>query len=235
MKTRCVIIDTETTGLIPHKHGIVSLSILVVDFSDGDSESPFDVMAVGKWEVNPGAVEYTETAQAINKMSEEQIKGFQPSSEVIPDVDRFIKHFDRNGVLYIAHNAQFDYSMLVAGGYIPEDFRDSRTFACSKEFSKHWMECGGTHNSNHLSDLVDHYGVRGYIKDVCELLNSNGVEALENKNPNSIFSTHESSGIEYAGNAWRLNTMNDSHDALFDTVAVAFVLSLRCGWVPNVD
>jgi DNA polymerase III alpha subunit (gram-positive type) len=98
-----VTIDVETTGLWPAANGIVQLGAHITD-ENGESVSTFERKC------NPGMVDYSEQALAINGFTREQIKSFEPIDMSIRALAYWLK---KNGRMHtVCHNAPFDVGFL---------------------------------------------------------------------------------------------------------------------------
>lgn len=227
---RVIFIDTETTGLDPVACGIISSCALVVDYNKvTTSPFPFDIRGVGRWVANPGQVEITEQALEVNKFTREQISSFPPKELVIPQFRKFIQAYDVPGVKFAAHRAVFDIQFLTNGGYIPAEFEKHRDVVCTKELSYRWRSEGGTHDSNRLQDLTDHYGMRGAADRAASVIDMMSADRVNMNDDGWI-----TQGIHFAGNGWpgvdSPVNRTVAHDALYDTICLAFVIAAWMGW-----
>lgn len=81
-------IDTETSGLDEHKHGIVTLALLVEKEDEIIDEAYFEMLPTGR-QADPKALE-------VNKLTMEEIKTYRPWEQVKLDVDAFLQtHVDK--------------------------------------------------------------------------------------------------------------------------------------------
>jgi len=107
MKDRLLFIDTETGGLDPEKHSLLSVAMVVwEDMEILDSEELL---------INDGILSVTEEALAINKINIEEHKKIAISpSQAIQKMFLFIhRHFSHQGRITIAgHNVHFDVNFL---------------------------------------------------------------------------------------------------------------------------
>lgn len=107
MEDRLLFIDTETGGLNPDKHSLLSLAMVVwEDMEIIDSQELL---------INDGQLSVTEEALSINKIDiGKHKKSAISSSQAIEKIFLFIgKHFPQQRKITIAgHNVQFDLSFL---------------------------------------------------------------------------------------------------------------------------
>ncbi len=107
MRDRLLFIDTETGGLDPNRHSLLSLAIVVwEDMKIIDSQELL---------INDGILFVTEEALSINRIDIEKHKRTAISpSLAIEKVLLFInRHFPQQGKITLAgHNVQFDVSFL---------------------------------------------------------------------------------------------------------------------------
>ena len=103
MEDKLLFIDTETGGLKPNKHSLLSIALVVwEDMEIIDSE---DIL------INDGLLSVTEEALAINKINiQEHKKSAISSSLAIEQIFLFItKHFpEKRKITLAGHNVQFD-------------------------------------------------------------------------------------------------------------------------------
>lgn len=229
MMGRVIIFDSETTGLVAGENGVIGVSLLVVDFNPQEAPTPFSVVAVGRWLANPGDVPFPESAQKINGFTPEIISRFPPKQLVIPEFRRFAMRYDVAQVAWAAHRAVFDVGMLVADGYIPAEFERTHRVICTKEMAYRWRdEEGGTHDSNRLQDLTDHYGMRRPSEELAQ--------ALDRLSDSRVNKAEDAwvNGIHLSGNGWPgavlLTMATAAHDALYDCVCLAHVIAAKIGW-----
>jgi len=107
MENRLLFIDTETGGLNPDKHSLLSLAMVVWgDMKIIDSQELL---------INDGILSVTEEALSINKIDiEKHKKSAISSSQAIEKVFLFIsRHFPHQSKITLAgHNVHFDVSFL---------------------------------------------------------------------------------------------------------------------------
>lgn len=107
MKDRLLFIDTETGGLDPNKHSLLSLGMVVwEDMEIIDSQELL---------INDGKLSVTEEALSINKIDiDEHKKSAISSTQAIEKIFQFIgKHFPHQRKITLAgHNVQFDVNFL---------------------------------------------------------------------------------------------------------------------------
>ena len=107
MKYRVLFIDTETGGLDPDKHSLLSVAMVI--WENMEIIDSLELM------INDGKLSVTEEALAINKIDIENHKKTAISpSQAIEKILLFIgKHFSQQGGITIAgHNVQFDLGFL---------------------------------------------------------------------------------------------------------------------------
>lgn len=107
MRDRLLFIDTETGGLNPDKHSLLSLAMVIwEDMEIIDSQELL---------INDGILFVTKEALSVNKIDIEKHKqSAVSSSEAIEKIFLFIsKHFPRQGKITLAgHNVHFDANFL---------------------------------------------------------------------------------------------------------------------------
>jgi DNA polymerase-3 subunit epsilon len=107
MQDRLLFIDTETGGLNPYEHSLLSLAMVVwEDMEIIDSQELL---------INDGILSVTEEALSINKIDIEKHKQSAiSSSQAIEKIFLFIsKHFPRKRKITLAgHNVHFDANFL---------------------------------------------------------------------------------------------------------------------------
>lgn len=107
-ENRYVFIDTETGGIIPEKHNLLSIGLVVWDKNCGIIDSK-------EWFVKSTEYIVTEKAKEINKFNlEEHQKKSLPGKFVINEILEFVyQYFDKNiAIPLIGHNVQFDINFL---------------------------------------------------------------------------------------------------------------------------
>lgn len=107
MKDRLLFIDTETGGLDPNKHSLLSLAMVVWE----------NMKIIDSQEIliNDGLLSVTDEALAINKIDIEKHKQSAiPPKEAIKTMLLFIdKHFPlQKKITLVGHNVQFDVAFL---------------------------------------------------------------------------------------------------------------------------
>jgi len=103
--------DTETSGLIPGKYGIISLAFLV--------EQNNKIIDEGYWEMMPSGKVCSKEALDINGYSMDQLRSFRPWEQVFQDVlsflDNHVDRFDSKDKFVLSgYNVDFDYRHLKA-------------------------------------------------------------------------------------------------------------------------
>lgn len=100
-----ITIDTETTGLFPERHGIVSIGAVVTNTAGSELDTFYTVC-------DPGDVEYAREAMEINKLG--PLIGHAPKIEVaLRALQDFHARFKVGGELVtVMHNAPFDVGFI---------------------------------------------------------------------------------------------------------------------------
>ncbi|MEN8249381.1 MAG: 3'-5' exonuclease [Bacteroidota bacterium] len=107
MKDRLLFIDTETGGLDPNKHSLLSLAMVVWE--------DMEIIASQELLINDGVLSVTEEALSINKIDiEKHMQSAILPSLAIEKILLFIsKHFPQQRKITLAgHNVQFDVNFL---------------------------------------------------------------------------------------------------------------------------
>jgi DNA polymerase-3 subunit epsilon len=107
MPDRLLFIDTETGGLDPGKHSLLSLAMLI--WEDMEILDSKEIL------INDGILSVTEEALSVNKIDIEKHKQSAVSStQAMDEILLFIgKHFPHEGKITLAgHNVHFDADFL---------------------------------------------------------------------------------------------------------------------------
>lgn len=107
MKDKLLFIDTETGGLEPNKHSLLSLGMVV--WEDSEIIDSQEIL------INDGKLIVTEEALSINLIDIDKHKQSAVSpSEAIEKIQSFIsKHFpDQRKITLAGHNVHFDINFL---------------------------------------------------------------------------------------------------------------------------
>jgi DNA polymerase-3 subunit epsilon len=107
MPDRLLFIDTETGGLDPGKHSLLSLAMVV--WEDSEILDSMEVL------INDGVLSVTREALSVNKIDLEKHKQSAISpSQAMDEILSFTgKHFPRHGKINLAgHNVHFDIDFL---------------------------------------------------------------------------------------------------------------------------
>jgi DNA polymerase III subunit epsilon len=107
MTDRLLFIDTETGGLDPGKHSLLSLALVVWE--------NMEIIDSQEILINDGILCVTKEALSINKIDLEKHKhSAKSSSQAIEEIISFIgKHFPRQRKITLAgHNVHFDVSFI---------------------------------------------------------------------------------------------------------------------------
>lgn len=107
MPDRLLFIDTETGGLDPGKHSLLSMAMVI--WEDMEILDSMEIL------INDGALSVTEEALAVNKIDMEKHKrSAVPSAQAMDEIHAFIgKHFTQQCKITLAgHNIHFDVAFL---------------------------------------------------------------------------------------------------------------------------
>lgn len=103
-----LFIDTETGGLIPAKHSLLSVAFVIWDINVGIIDSTEFFIKSKRYVV-------TEKAKEINGFNRDahNMKAKDQKSTINEMIEFLYKHFDKNvAIPIIGHNVQFDVSFL---------------------------------------------------------------------------------------------------------------------------
>ncbi|WP_289197645.1 3'-5' exonuclease [uncultured Dubosiella sp.] len=154
-----VVVDTETTGLAPHRDRIVELS--AIKYRDCEPVERFQTL------INPKK-EIPEEATAVNHITNEMVAGAPTIAQVLPAFEKFI-----NGQIIVGHNLQFDLKMLYYSGsnimeakhkYI-DTLQQSRRILKAPKRNYHGNSWDDDWDSDYdvenfkLGTLLDYYGI----------------------------------------------------------------------------
>jgi len=108
---KIIWIDTETTGLVPGKHGIYQLAYIV--------EIDGDVKEEGELLFNPGPVEFTEEALKVNGRTKEEIENFQEArfakASFQTIMSKYVDKYNKaDKFIPAGYNINFDLNMMRA-------------------------------------------------------------------------------------------------------------------------
>lgn len=109
MDDRLLFIDTETGGLDPEKHSLLSLALVVWE--------NLEIIDSQEFLINDGVLSATKEALAINKIDLEKHKRSAISSyKAIDEILSFINHHfpGQKKITLAGHNVHFDVSFLKA-------------------------------------------------------------------------------------------------------------------------
>ena len=107
MKDRLLFIDTETGGLNPDKHSLLSFAMVV--WEDMEIIDSKEIL------INDGQLAATEEALSINKIDIGKHKEIAiSSSEAIEEITFFIRKYfpEQKNITLVGHNVHFDTSFL---------------------------------------------------------------------------------------------------------------------------
>jgi DNA polymerase III subunit epsilon len=143
MENRLLFIDTETGGLDPEKHSLLSVAMVV--WEDMEITDSLELL------INDGILSVTDEALAINKIDiEKHKKSAMSPSQAIEQILLFTsRHFPRQRKITVAgHNVQLDISFL--------KILFSRN---KKDFSKFF-----SHRIIDTSSILHYLYLAGYLK-----------------------------------------------------------------------
>lgn len=110
------IFDTETGGLDPEKHALLTVAFVMKPDLDKDY-----VACVQEFRMNPGEYEVTDGALKVNGYTREEIATWPDREETAESIKRFLEDWGRMGAFIPAgHNLIFDKGFLLQ--VIPEHF-----------------------------------------------------------------------------------------------------------------
>jgi DNA polymerase-3 subunit epsilon len=144
MPDRLLFIDTETGGLDPDRHSLLSIAMVI--WEDKEIIESLEIL------INDGLLSVTREALAINKIDLEQHKqSAMPSALAIAETLKFInKHFPEPGKITLAgHNVHFDVNFL-------KSFFSKN----NKDFSKYF-----SHRIIDTSSILHYLYLAGKIKE----------------------------------------------------------------------
>lgn len=143
-----VAFDTETTGLGPSAR---ILEIGVVTFQEGVPVREWSALLCPP-DVDWGS-EQVQGALAVNKLTREMLVGKPTFEQVLPDLLVELSHAD----VWVAHNAQFDMSMLTNElRRLGRPAIESPLLVCTRNLASH---VGGGAGGNKLSQVAARFGV----------------------------------------------------------------------------
>ena len=159
MGNRLLFIDTETGGLNPNKHSLLSLAMVVWE--------NMEIIDAQELLINDGKLSVTEEALSINKIDIEKHKQSAISSaQAIEKIFLFInRHFPEQRKITLAgHNVQFDVNFLSV-------FFSRNNENFSKSFSHriidtssilYYLYLAGHLNNRAISsdEAFDHFGIK---------------------------------------------------------------------------
>ncbi|MDR2394427.1 MAG: 3'-5' exonuclease [Treponema sp.] len=120
-----IFCDTETTGLEPINSGPFELAFLVYKGSSLLEEKVFHLNPLND------EVLIHQEALEVNGATEEQIRGYPPAKEVVPElVELFKKYQPEEKAVFAGYNCPFDYghlgALLLREGFLIADYFDGR-------------------------------------------------------------------------------------------------------------
>lgn len=102
---RCLILDCETTGLNPNFNQVLTIGLLLVDFSEGG----FEVVDEKHIFVKHENYDFSSAALSVNGIDLESHDGVAPDEAVV-QVLEFLK--DKKIDKVVGHNVGFDFGFL---------------------------------------------------------------------------------------------------------------------------
>jgi DNA polymerase-3 subunit epsilon len=110
------IFDTETGGLDPKKHALLTVAFVMKP--DLDKEY---IACKQEFRMNPGEYEVTDGALAVNGYTREEIAGWPDRVKTTESIRRFLEDWGRMGKFEpVGHNLAFDKGFLLQ--VLPEHF-----------------------------------------------------------------------------------------------------------------
>ncbi|MEI3403261.1 MAG: 3'-5' exonuclease [Blautia wexlerae] len=105
--SRLLFIDTETGGVDPNKHSLLSIGLVVWDSYDG-------LIYEKEYYVKQREYVITQTARQINKISLEDLRKATSTKRIIEDFHKIkIQYFgEYQGIPLAGHNTQFDVQFI---------------------------------------------------------------------------------------------------------------------------
>jgi DNA polymerase III alpha subunit (gram-positive type) len=100
-----IYLDTETTGLDPHLNDIIEVAGIIE--IDGVKVDEFDLYVQP---INYDSIQ--QSAIDAHHISVEQMRGFEPPSEVIKKLNAKLLSYSQHPYIIIGQNPKFDYLML---------------------------------------------------------------------------------------------------------------------------
>ena len=144
---KLLFVDTETGGIDPTKHSLLSLALVVwQDFKIIDTKEIL---------INDGVLSVTEKALEINKIDLKHHKEVALSpNESIKEIDFFIsKHFRSEEKITLAgHNVNFDVNFL-------RFFLNQRDYSFSDKFSHRFVDTSSILYYLYLANKIDQKAV----------------------------------------------------------------------------
>lgn len=143
-----VVIDTETTGLIPGQHKIVQVSAIL--FENCQPSAIFNTY------LNPGC-HIPEEATAIHGITDQTVSDAPTFESILPALEEFI------GVsTLVGHNLQFDLKFLRKFGY--DSMKEKRLYFDTLTLSRKYDDI----DRHKLSDACEAHGIHFNAHDSSE-------------------------------------------------------------------
>lgn len=135
-----VCVDTETTGLLPHKDRVIEIGLVRIE--GGREVGRFHTL------LNPGVL-LPDIITEITGLTDADVKGAPKFAEIAEELSELL-----GGALFVAHNADFDLR------FIQHEFaRINQEFApeqlCTVKLSRKLFPNERRHN---LASLIERYG-----------------------------------------------------------------------------
>lgn len=140
---RCLVIDTETTGLNPYEHELLECSII---------DTKGDVLYHSY--VRPCAEEWPE-AQAVNGITPAMVRDAPTISQCREEISRVL----HQASTIIGYNTEFDLAFLAANGIaVPRDVEIVDVMRLFAPTYGEWSETHGDYKWQSLLNCAGHYG-----------------------------------------------------------------------------
>lgn len=173
MKDKLLLIDTETGGLDPSRHCILSMAALVLNYDGTVIDQMYTLIDEKKRVAPVGALafyswrEIEDQALAVNGLTRERIQAEGVNTLMATEMllDMLTMHDMRSGVTIVAHNARFDTdflrSLFSLAGVGPEyDKRFSHRTICTQAVALFMEQAGMLRlESSSLDGLCKRFGV----------------------------------------------------------------------------
>lgn len=161
-----VVVDTETGGLAPEKHSILSLALIIVD---EDRIVDWHDAYVNEDLAQPGSLVCDESALAVNGLSVERIRNSGSSpADAVAGIRAFLAAHDlKSRATIVGQRTQFDYSFLkrlytIAGA--KEEFEEQFSYrlidtCCIAQFLDYCGSVNLQKSGFSLAALLKHFSI----------------------------------------------------------------------------